>query len=43
MTFVFWVVIKQMKNKTLVHLKSLNHRVKTNGCFYEHKFLELSD
>ena len=28
MTFVFWVVIKQMKNKKLVHLTSLNHGVK---------------
>ena len=43
MIFFFWIAIKQIKSKNLVHLALLNHIVKRYDRFHKHKFLFLDD
>ena len=43
MIFFFWVTIKSIKNKNLVHLTLLNHSIKRCCRFLKHKFLFLDD
>ena len=38
--FFFWVAIKSIKNKNLVHLTTLNHSAKRCGHFLWHKIID---
>ena len=40
MIFFFWVAIKSIKNKNLVHLTTLNHSTKRCGHFLWHKIID---